>query len=948
MEKFLESAAAYIFAKHQYDLENICLVFPNRRSSVFFTAYLQKLLDKPVIGPEIKTVNEFITGFSDKYRAERLQLISVLFDVFRKHSKTTENFDDFYFWGEVLLSDFDDIDKYLIDAKSLFRNVVDLKQIESQFHFLEEKQKEILRRFWGSLGKWEDFKNQEDFLRLWEILNPVYTSFRQKLNELEFAYEGMIFREVAEKIKKEENIPLKAEYYYIIGLNALNLCEKEVFKYLKKTGRAVFMWDYDVFYADDHKNEAGHFIRENLVSFPPPDDFFIENNGFYSNKEIEIISVASSFGQAQVIPGCINQIGEAFDNTAVVLADESLLFPVLGAIPQSVKSINVTMGYPVKNSTVFGFISLLTSLIKNARFQENRELRFYYRFVFDIINHQLLGGVEPGKVLAFQEEAKKKNSIYILPRQLNFSDLHELIFNIPRNVSEYSSYFKAILKKIYFYLKSKQPDNKVLPELIISVFQAFEKLETVISEVEKSVDQKISQPVYFRLLNQYLNAISVSYVGEPLNGLQVMGILETRCLDFKNVIIIGLNEGHWPRPSVAPSFIPHNLRYAFGLPSVDNQDAMSAYYFYRLIQRAENITITYNSIKEGLNTGELSRFGHQLIFDSPHQIKQKNLEFRFRSNQLKNQEVESSPEIVRQLLNRYSEQRPLSPSALTLYIGCKYRFYLRYLVGLPEGDEIEEEVDSRMFGNIFHKATEILYNQAESRISAEWIDKVLKEKYQVENAIRMAIASEYFKTEDPENIEIAGDLRLSYEFVKAYLIQLLRIDKTFTPFEIVSLEKRFTFNLEIKINNEAKTIPLGGTIDRLDRVGGKHRVIDYKTGDVKSLSFSDVMQLFDGNLKDQKKEAFQTMLYSLIVKEKYFPHEVIVPGIYGLRSFFDKKFSPYFSYNKKDLDFSELVVPFKEDLKNLLEELFSENNVFTQTEITERCRTCPFNILCHR
>jgi hypothetical protein len=947
MEKFLETVARYVFKHHSSGMDDVCLIFPNRRSSVFFTAYLQRLLVQPLIGPKHTTINEFITGFSTLQRAERLKLIAILYEVFRKHSGTKENFDSFYFWGEVLLSDFEDIDKYLVEAISLFQNIADLKEASSRFDFLEEAQKEVLLRFWGSLGKWETFKNQEKFLRIWRILGPVYHDFRERLVQEQIADEGMIFRQVAEKIRSGEGIPLAFNRYYIIGLNALNACEKEVLTYLKNAGKGVFLWDYDEVYRKDPKNEAGFFIRQNLAAYQPPEDFSPWKEGFNTEKKIQFFSVASLNGQAQILPQILENSDQSFDHTALVLADESLLFPVLGAIPESVASVNVTMGYPVRNASVYGLVSLLGNLMNNSGRENAPETGFYHRLVFDILNHQLLGEIETQKIREFQETARIQNKIYLNPEDLYFSPLHKRIFSIPRKVSEYGAYFRDVLKTLYFHVKGQRPDNKVLPELIVGIYQAFEKLETTLSEVESSGNLEISIPVFFRLLHQYLRQVSVSFEGEPLKGLQVMGILETRCLDFSNVVILGFNEDFWPRSSLAPSFIPYDLRLAFGLPTIDNQEAMYAYYFYRLIQRAENITATYNTVKEGIRSGEISRYGYQLIYDSKHTVHQKNLEFRFRSQEMKKLNVQSSDEIIHSLVKRFTLEKPLSPSALNTYIGCKYRFYLQYVAGLPESKKIAEEVDSRLFGNIFHQAVEQVYNLAGHTVTPEWIDKILNEKKAVDQAVQKAYAKEFFKTDHPSKIRFDGSTRLSYEFIRTYLQQLLKVDRELAPFDLISLEKKYIRMQKVTVHDRVLQIPLGGRIDRLDRVRGTLRVIDYKTGFVKSLSFSQVDQLFDGSQKDQKKEAFQAFLYGLIIRE-HFPGESIRPGIYILRKLFGNNYNPYFKINHKELSLDDVVDPLEENLALLLKELYSPENTFTQTEITEHCLTCPYKIICHR
>lgn len=924
---------------------DVCMVFPNRRSGTFFNAYLQKLAEKPVIGPKVTTVSEFIHSFSDTEVPDKIRLIAQLYEVFRSHSATSETFDEYYYWGEVLLADFNDIDLYLADPSVVYKNLAGLKEIEMKFDFLDDTQKEVLRHFWGSLGRWEEFKSQEEFIRLWQLLEPVYFGFREKLKNSGIAYDGMVYREIAEQIKSGATPRLEFEKYYIVGLNALNECEKVVFKFLKKEGKAEFLWDYDQAYLQNLKNKAGDFIRENRVVFPPPDDFKVSDNEFSQPKNIRFVSVASNHGQAQVIPGSVGNLDGSFDNTAIVLADESLLFPVLGAIPETVSSVNITMGYPVKNSSVFGFISLLASLLKNARIKEGKTPSFYYRFVFDILNHQLLGGVEPEAVSRFIEEAKKTNRIYIRPEELGFSDIHCLIFSLPVDVAGYGEYFKAILKSIFTFLRSSQPENKILPELIVSIYGAIEKLESAIAGLEPA----IGPPVFFRLFNQYIGQTSVAFEGEPLSGLQVMGILETRCLDFENLIIIGLNEDLWPRSADSVSLIPYNLRFAFGLPSVDQQEAVSAYYFYRLLQRPANITATFNTIKEGINTGELSRFGLQLIYDSGHKVGQTSLDYKIRNNPVKFKPPVADEELSKLLLSRFSANRPLSPSALNIYLSCRYKFYLRYAADLPEGDEIAEDVDSRLFGNIFHKAAQLIYSRADE-ITAGWLDALISEKKAIDEAIGQAFQSEYFKSKEPfpGKGSLDGHNRLSYEFIRSYLVRLLEVDRQNAPFRIVGLEEKHLWEPEVAINGRTAKIPLGGIIDRIDQNEGKIRVIDYKTGLVDNLSVSTMEAVFNVDIKSRKKEAFQAFLYALILRKTRFTGTEVVPGIYALRNLFNEKFNPYFKLGNAPLDFTAIADEFESRLSALLQEIFSVGTTFSQTTFTERCTNCPYKTICHR
>jgi hypothetical protein len=410
-----------------------------------------------------------------------------------------------------------------------------------------------------------------------------------------------------------------------------------------------------------------------------------------------------------------------------------------------------------------------------------------------------------------------------------------------------------------------------------------------------------------------------------------------------------LNEDLWPRPADSVSLIPYNLRFAFGLPSIDQQEAVSAYYFYRLLQRPVNITATYNTIKEGINTGELSRFGLQLIYDSGHKVEQKSLGYKIKSNPIKFEPPVATDELSKLLLSRFSSGRPLSPSALNMYLNCRFKFYLRYVADLPEADEIAEDIDSRLFGNIFHKAIQIIYSRTDE-ITAGWLDALISEKRAIDEAIGQAFQAEYFKSNEPfggkENLD--GQHRLSYEFIHAYLVQLLLVDKQYAPFRMVGLEEKHCWEPVVEVNRKMVKIPLGGTIDRIDQAGGKIRVIDYKTGRVDNLSVGSVDLVFNPEIKSRKKEAFQAFLYALILKKTRFTGSEIVPGIYALRSLFNEKFNPYFTLEKSPLDFAAISDEFENQLLILLQEIFSVGTVFSQTNFTERCDICAYKTICHR
>ncbi len=953
MERFLSQTAKYIYEKHSNELDQICVVFPNRRSGVFFTSYLQKEISRSVLAPEISTIGELISDYSDLHKGEKLHLISILYTIFRKHTGTAETFDEFYFWGEILLADFNDIDRYLIDAKDIFTNISDVKEIESIFDYLSPEQKKALEHFWGSVAINDKKEFEQKHVEIWKKLFPVYTEFKKVLAEKQLAFGGMIDREVVENIQ-EKNYKFDFKKYYFVGLNALNGCEKKFFTFLQRQKKAEFLWDYDQFYMRDDKNEAGGFMHENLRLFPAPEDFSFDDKRFEQSKNIELVAVSSNYGQSQQIPFFLNKTKsdflKEFDNTAIVLADESLLFSALGAIPEDTGTVNITMGYPVKNSMIYGFLTLIVSLLKNKKEDEKRGKYVYYRYVTDILNHQLLGYWKTKKEIEFLNEVKLKNKITIELESLDFTDFHKILFTHPAKVENYSRYFLDVLSAVYRQLKSSDSGNKMLLEIIYSIFQAIERLEAVVNNVSKEQNIEISQAVYFRLFTQYLGNISVAFEGEPLSGVQVMGILETRCLDFKNLIILGLNENKWPRTFTAPSFIPYNIRKGFGLPGIDEQDAMYSYYFYRLLQRAKNATATYSAVKQGISTGELSRYGYQLQYDSSHRPKMLNLDYSFANTPATPIEIKSSKQIVDKLLSNNSEKHPLSPSAINTYLQCTLRFYFRYLMELKEDEEVKEEIDGMIFGNIFHDTMETLYKPFVGKVMEKSdFEAIQKNKVHLENEIRKQIGKHYFDQEysNKKPVVLEGKMLLIFDNLKTYIKQLLKVDREIAPLTIESLEQEYKSSFEIDLNGKATTISIGGKIDRVDRVNGITRILDYKTGNVKSFSFTSIDELFERDSKSPKKEILQALIYTWALTEVSGNKE-IQPAIYSLRKLFEENFSPEIKWNKSNFEYETHKDELLANLKGLVSEIYSTENTFSQTKHLDKCGYCPYKKICQR
>ncbi len=954
MDRFLANCAQYIYNKHHFELHKICIVFPNRRAGAFFNSYLQKNISGAVISPHITQVSELITGYSDLPVGEQLNLISILYKVFKKQTNTSESFDDFYFWGEVLLSDFNDIDNYLTNAQDLYRNVEGLKEIESHFFYLTDEQKEAIARFWNCLESVEKRGSRDNFVSIWSKLYPVYRDFKKELESRGYGYYGMTCRRVVDKLKTDR-LQLNFSRYYVVGLNALNRCEEEFFKYLKKEKKAEFIWDYNHYYLEDEINKAGLFIRRNLKTFPPPGDFNLYSGSFGDNKKIKIISSSSNFGQAQEIPRFLEENGDKtdpqFDSTAIVLADESLLLPTLNVIPPGAGEVNVTMGFPVARSVIYGFINLLLSMIKNRKISPEGEAVAYHRYVTDILRHQILGNIENEKVNSFLEDIKKNNRLNIPLKEINFSPLHIMVFAIPAKVSEYCSYFLTILAGLYEIIKDPESGNNLLQELIVRLYQSIENLQSVIYSSLEEEGIKISDTVFFRLFRQYTGKCMVAYEGEPLRGIQVMGILETRCLDFRNIVILGFNENKWPRTSAAPSFIPYNLRRGFGLPGPDDQDAMYAYYFYRLIQRAENITAVYSTAREDLVSGEMSRYGYQLLYDSRLDVKTDNLVFPFSNDPPEPIVVQNSSNYIKSLYERNSCENPLSPTALNTFLKCSLRFYFRYIVQLPEPEEVKDEIDSPLFGSIFHEATEQLYRPFVGKtLQRSDLEKLRKNKKLTEGIVLQAISKHYYKQKNngQKKVKPEGKTVLIFENAMTFLNRILELDMQYAPFKIISLEESYFTSLNVSVEGKEGIIYLGGKIDRVDNIDRIIRVLDYKTGNVESFSFSETGELFENDKNKPKKELLQALLYSYFLKEVNGCAEPIQPVIYSLKNFFDDKFSPEIKLQKQPVYFQDIENEFIVELKKLVTDVFSTDTAFIQTSDTKFCKYCPYKQICQR
>ena len=952
-ERFLEQIAKSLYLIHGQNIADITIVFPNRRAGLFFTEYLNRIITGPIFSSEIITIQELFSNISPLRCEEQLQLIFRLYKVYTGLSGSKETFDEFYLWGDMLLHDFDQVDKYLVDAELLFTNITDLREIDEHFNDWNAERKEEIRQFWKSLTSGEQKHDQKEFARLWQALFPIYQQFKKELYSANLAYEGMLFRDAVENFKCLSSSYLTERKFVVAGFNALNGCEKKLFQSLHDKGNISFYWDYDLYYLNDLNQEAGLFMRENLKLFPQTDQTF-QTDWLNRSKKIQIIHTSSQMGQAQIAAKEVSQLTfntAGFDDIAVVLCDEELLLPVLSALPEEIGKVNVTMGLPLKQTPLYDLLIHLISLQKN-RSTEGKPANFHFKTVTDILNNQLIQSIYPLECKFIVENTIRKNQLYLPTSELSSTELFSKIFFNCQSVSDLPDYFLAILFDLFRFWGNIDDENNAgnYQESIYQVYIAINKLNTALFISGKEImgtKEYLSRDTFFKLLHQHLSAMSLSFEGEPLAGLQVMGILETRSLDFKNIILLSVNEGIMPKANPSGSFIPYNLRKGVGLPTPEEQNAMYAYYFYRLMQRADSVTFVFNSGSNGLKTGEKSRFLYQLLLEFPFPITETGIENTIEPVPLYPIVIEKNGKVLEKLNSFFEAGRKISPTALDQYLQCPLSYYFKYIARLEEEEEVSEEVDARMFGTLFHSVMDTLYRDFLNKtIHANDLMSLAEDEQRIERELKKAFSLLFFKSDgNDENLSLAGRNILVYEVIRKMVIQTIRVDIKRTPFILKGLEQKVDATLAIF--SGTKAVHIGGTIDRIDSVPGATEIIDYKTGATEH-SFKNLAELFDATVKKRNKAAFQTLLYAFVWDEMHPGEDAIYPCIYALKEIFKEETSRLTikENGNREVNYPELRDQFKLLLVSLLEEIFNPDLPFQQTTVEEHCQYCTFISIC--
>ena len=962
-------------ADHYYNagkIEEKCFVFPNRRSMVWFRKHLcSAVKDVPLLAPQMLTINDFFSRVSGVPASDRVRLLLELYDSYKALNPKAESLDEFIFWGDVILADFNDVDKYLVDPKQLFANVADFKALQDTFEYLTDTQREAIKGFLSHFndqsGKLTVDLGTDDpdvkgrFLQIWNILYPLYVNYNKSLADKGMAYEGMVYRSLAERLKSSsvedvfQDIFHEGTTFVFVGLNALNECEKTLLRKLRDAGRAEFCWDWSGDMIKDPQNRSSFFMADNVLEFPQAARWDPEG---VECPEINVISVASSAGQAKRLPDILRQRTGAPEECAVVLPDEGLLKSVLNSIPEEIHDINVTMGLPMNGSLFYTMMADISAIQMHAVKRKDTWL-FYHKQVWDLFSSEIFRKAADEKTMEIVAKVKENARYYIPKEELTGTLLMDVIFRpvimdpkmaSTAQIASFAQYQKDVIEVI---APAIADDASLALELEYA--KEYYKCINVLFEIRPEV----LPMTYLRLLGQLLSSVSVPFRGEPLKGLQIMGPLETRALDFKDLVIMSANEGVFPRRSVSSSFIPPELRKGFGMPTYEYQDAVWAYYFYRMISRAEKVWMLVDSRTEGLKSGEESRYIKQLEYHFGVPLKRSVVKFG-------SMKTASLPDIVKteEDVARIKDT-VLSATTLQNYLACPAKFYYGTVKGLEAEEEVAESLDYGMFGTVYHDTMRALYTSEEAMdpefvfndreprgglsgealktVSQSYIEGWLSRKEDIKAKVKALIMMQL------NTIEVSGRNLVVADVIVRYIIKTLQRD-----LELLKKEGRDSFEIlgrEIRVAGEFCGQRFKGFIDRLDSFKDEQaRVVDYKTGKV----LEDDENIHDGNaeeiaekifnpdMKNWPKIALQFYIYDMLVQSR---PEVrgreICNCVYSTAHLF-KEPPVTVPMNRK---FYEAV---SAKLEAMLAQMYDTSVPFRRTDDEKTCSYCDFRMICGR
>lgn len=948
MQAFLNLIAHHVHTHYKDSVENVCIVLPSKRGAIFLKDHFKNVFNKTTWLPDIQSAEEFIEKLSGLKQADEIDLIAFLYESYLAvFTGEKEPFDKFSKWGHLMIQDFNEIDRYLVDSKQIYQNLYDIKEIEN----------------W-SLNGGELSDLQKNYLDFMGGIGDIYQHFSTQLLKRGIGYQGLIYRKASEDFIDHPSLKAYSKILFC-GFNALNKAETKIYKYLQSSGKAEMLWDIDNYYLLDETQEAGLFLRRNLKEFAAKQISFIEDH-YKNTKEIHITSVAGQMGQAQLVHDELMKLidkGISMTKVAVVLANEKLLWPVLKLLPQEVEHVNITMEYPIRYTQAYSFIDLLFTIQLNFHTKNRASGAVYYKEFISVLQHPFFGVLlkslgQEFNVSKIVDQINRDNFVFIGQKyiQESFKDLPNIVFSIFRpwiSSVEGNKVLVSIIELIRdHYIKLFESSITHLElEYMEVLLRAFHRIDDVIQKYPNYYSDIRS---FKQLYTQTVGSTSVPFIGEPLKGLQVMGVLETRTLDFEYVIMVGVNEGVLPSGKSINSFLPNDLKRVFSLPLYYEKDAIYAYHFYRLLQRCSFVHLIYDSETDEFGKGEKSRFISQLQFElknyHPGHLIIDHVAVSASPVYVDDSiTIEKNVDILEKIKAKAKSNDQfggISPSAMNTFKECSLKFYFRYGAGLKEIKEVEESAEANTFGSILHLSLENLYQP--------YLHKILDEKdlanmlaiYQVE--VEKAF-KQFFKDAAP----LQGKNFLQIEVLKVYVKKLLDQDlenirslkKQNKSLRILFLES--PWQTSISLNSE--TLYIQGKIDRVDDFGGIIRVLDYKNSiqDKDKFVFTGFAALFNDVEYNKQLQLF--IYIWLIYKSKPEYLTSIQPGIIPFKKFLKKPKQIVIGKDKQNLVFdANLMEEFESHLINFVGSILELSKPFVQTEDKDICKFCDFKVLCNR
>ena len=972
---FLEYVAEDIIGKYGTDLSRIAVVFPNKRAALFLNEHLARIAGQPVWSPAYITISDLFRQHTDLKPADPIKLICDIHKSFTKCTGIDETLDHFYGWGQLLLADFDDIDKNMADADSIFCNLKDIHELDD-ISYLDDEQKEMLKRFFANFSDDIESELKKRFLSLWSHFGDIYHDYNRRLTEQGIGYEGAIYRKVA----SEETLHLKYDKYLFVGFNLIQKVERVLFSRLMKEGKAKFYWDFDEYYMPTARAQQSASVPNNTASFAAyltdfPNELDNTDRDIYANmrrpKRIRFISSPTENAQARFASNWLleNERYKAGRKTAVVMCDESILLPIMHSLPPEADQVNITSGFPLAMTPVASLVMLLFDLYTLGL--RKKGTAFNPHYLKKLMAHPYARHLQ-------EVHLKEMNDVHL--KGVHLSQVHQPNSTSAQPTTQHSTFNTqhSILHHIATLVKqvgiaTKQEGDALTQESVFRMFTILNRLAALADSGDLLVDNTTLR----RLVSQLVGAASIPFHGEPVIGVQIMGVLETRNIDFDNVLLLSCNEGNMPKGVNDSSFIPYSIRKAHGLTTIDNKVAIYSYYFHRLLQRAGDITIAYNNSTDNGHTGEMSRFMLQLLVESGQKIDHYSLT-------AKNQPTPLMPKAIEKdetALSKLEEMSRLSPSAINTYIRCKLAFYYQYIAHIKEPDSDPETIDNRMFGNIFHRAAYLIYKDITDHspvIEKAHIQAYLSNRKLLASVVDRAFEEEECKTNNGLQI-------INREVIIEYITKLLKIDQQLCPFSILAMEEEAKVYTQLSftipsggalkggalkggalVSSAPRTsaptkqynLTIGGIIDRLDAVTDKQtgkrriRVVDYKTGNKPSSAIKSIEEVFDPkNIASKHSNYFlQAILYSLIVsrsKEWNAANDAVSPALLFIKQAATNDYDPTLCIDKHPIsDVTVYEEEFLTKLKETVADMYSPDAAFTPTDDRKKCELCPYRMLC--